>query len=238
MTTLAARTAVFVVLVLCGLLMTTSARVADGTQLRNETSSLSDIVAQRSQSNEELQQLISERRASIEELEKSAAGGDSGVEEAQSAAEGLAVAASTAATTGPGLSVTLDDAPPESAGIDGATGNDLIIHQQDLEGVINALWAGGAQGISVQGQRIVSTSSVKCVGNTLRINARVFSPPYTVEAVGDQEALSAALEASPAVTVYRSYAERLGLGWKVETGPITLTEYADSLEVDQAKVKR
>ncbi|WP_180953292.1 DUF881 domain-containing protein [Brevibacterium ihuae] len=238
MTAIAQRTAVFVVLVLCGILMATSARLSDGTHLRNETSSLPDIVQERSRTNEDLQQRITERRASIEQLEERAADGDVRVEDARAAADELATAASTTALEGTGLTVTLDDAPPESAGIDGASPNDLIIHQQDLEGVMNALWAGGARGMSVQGQRIVSTSAVKCVGNTLRVNARVFSPPYTVEVVGDPEQLREALDASPAVTVFRSYSDRLGLGWKVETGPVTLTEYTDSLEVDQAKVKQ
>lgn len=238
MTTLTARLTVFVVLVLCGLLLTTSAQLAGGTQLRNEASSLSDIIEQRSGDGQDLQRAISDHRTAIEELEERAAGSDGQVREARRNAEELSRAASTAELTGDGLTVTLDDAPPESAAIDGASPNDLIIHQQDLEGVINAMWAGDAQGVSVQGQRIVASSAVRCVGNTLRVNARVFSPPYTVEAVGDPAALQSALDASPAVSVFRSYADRLGLGWNVEAGAITLGEYAGALDVDQAKVKQ
>ena len=65
--------------------------------------------------------------------------------------------------------------------------NDLVIHQQDLQAVVNALWQGGAKGIQVMDQRLISTSAVRCVGNTLILQGRVYSPPYKITAVGDPE---------------------------------------------------
>ena len=89
--------------------------------------------------------------------------------------------------TGPGLVVTLDDAQrdPGSPLPPGVTPDDLVVHQQDLQAVVNALWAGGAQGVQVMDQRLVSTSAVRCVGNTLILHGRVYSPPFVVKAVGD-----------------------------------------------------
>ncbi|WP_236865766.1 DUF881 domain-containing protein [Brevibacterium daeguense] len=238
MSTLVSRLSVLVVLVLCGLLMTTSALEARGTQLRNEDSSLQDIIEQRSDRGEDLQRIVSERRTSIEELEEAAAGGDIEAQQARSRADELAAAASTAEISGDGVTVTLDDGPREALEIEGTTPNDILIHQQDLEAVINALWRGGAEGVTVQDQRIVATSSVRCVGNTLRVNSRVYSPPYTISAVGDPAELQRALDESPALSVFREYVDRLGLGWKVEAGSVTLSAYEDALDVDQAKVKQ
>ena len=46
--------------------------------------------------------------------------------------------------------------------------------------MVNALWQGGAQGIKVMDQRLISTSAVRCVGNTLILQGRVYSPPYKI----------------------------------------------------------
>ncbi len=130
------------------------------------------------------------------------------------ASPAVQIAAGSVAVTGPGLVVTLDDAPATAARED-LDPDVLVVHQQDLQAVINALWAGGAEAVAVQDQRIVSTTSVQCVGNVLRLGGRVFSPPYTVSAVGDSTALRAALDDSTAVRAYQSDAQEVGLGWSV-----------------------
>lgn len=116
---------------------------------------------------------------------------------------------------GPGLTVTLTDATPTGALPSWATPNDLVIHQQDLQAVINALWAGGAEAMTLQGERVIATSAFRCVGNVLLLHGRHFSPPYVVQAIGDPEDLEAALLADPQVQVYLDYVDAVGLGWKV-----------------------
>ena len=61
-----------------------------------------------------------------------------------------------------------------AAGVDP---NQLVVHQSDLQAVVNALWAGGAEAMTIAGQRVIATSAVRCVGNTLLLNGEVFSPP-------------------------------------------------------------
>lgn len=130
---------------------------------------------------------------------------------------------------GAGLRVRMWDAPnviPEGSQFDV---NDLVIHQQDLEGVINALWAGGAEGISVQGQRLTTKSAVRCIGNVLLLHGRQYSPPYVIDAIGDPAQLREALGDSPAVQIYLQYVEQVGLGWQVSTvTELTLPAAADS----------
>ena len=89
------------------------------------------------------------------------------------------------AMAGPGLKVTLDDSSFKQS----PTGNlnDLVVHSQDVQAAVNALWRSGAEAVSINGQRLVSTSAVLCVGNTLLLNGTVHSPPYVISAVGASE---------------------------------------------------
>lgn len=117
---------------------------------------------------------------------------------------------------GPGLVVTLTDAQRDANGRfpRDASPDDLVVHQQDIQAVLDALWSGGAEAVQMQDQRIIETSAPRCVGNTLLLNGRTYSPPYTITAIGDTEAMQAALAAAPLVTLYKQYVVRFGLGYE------------------------
>jgi uncharacterized protein YlxW (UPF0749 family) len=116
--------------------------------------------------------------------------------------------------------------------VSGTTYDDYVIHQQDVEGVMNALWRGGAEAMSVMDQRIISTSAVRCVGNVLILNGQVFSPPYEIRAIGDPAELSRALTNEPAVVTYLQWVERLGLGYKVTRHKVTtVPPYQGSIDL-------
>lgn len=92
---------------------------------------------------------------------------------------------------GPGLVVTLQDAQRDANGRfpRDASPDDLVVHQQDIQAVLNALWSAGAEAIQMQDQRIIATSVPRCVGNTLLLNGRTYSPPYTITAIGNAAAM-------------------------------------------------
>ena len=119
---------------------------------------------------------------------------------------------------GPGLVVTLQDAQRDANGRfpRDASPDDLVVHQQDIQAVLNALWSAGAEAIQMQDQRIIGTSVPRCVGNTLLLNGRTYSPPYTITAIGNAAAMQAALAAAPLVTLYKQYVVRFGLGYREE----------------------
>lgn len=119
---------------------------------------------------------------------------------------------------GPGLVVTLQDAQRDANGRfpRDASPDDLVVHQQDIQAVLNALWSAGAEAIQMQDQRIIATSVPRCVGNTLLLNGRTYSPPYTITAIGNAAAMQAALAAAPLVTLYKQSAVRFGLGYQEE----------------------
>ena len=115
---------------------------------------------------------------------------------------------------GPGLEVVLDDAPSQPAGTT-VDPNQLVVHQSDLQAVVNALWAGGAEAMSIAGQRVIATWAVRCVGNTLLLNGYVYSPPFRVVAIGPATRMQAQLAASPGVALFREAAGYYGLGYTV-----------------------
>lgn len=122
---------------------------------------------------------------------------------------------------GPGVTVTLDDSPLWETMVDdsgsAANINDYVVHQQDVEAVVNALWAGGAEAMMIQDQRVLSNSAVICSGNVLMLQGRQYSPPFTISAIGPVDGMLDALGESTAVNTYKEYVSAFGLGWDVET---------------------
>ncbi|WP_421742593.1 DUF881 domain-containing protein [Cellulomonas sp.] len=139
---------------------------------------------------------------------------------------------------GPGVTVQLEDAPTDSPRRDEVSPDVLVVHQQDLQAVMNALWAGGAEAMELMDQRVISTSAFQCVGNVLKLHGRLYSPPYVVRAIGDPTELRRALLASPAVQSYLRDAADVGLGWSVTDAeePLALGAYSGATELTSATV--
>jgi uncharacterized protein YlxW (UPF0749 family) len=133
------------------------------------------------------------------------------------------------------LSVTLNDAPRNQV-IPPAIGpNALVVHQQDIQAVVNALWAGGAEAMSLQGQRVIATTGIKCVGNTVVLHGVPYSPPYRIVAIGDQQSMEAGLDASDYIDNYKLYVVRFGLGYSVvPLAHVELPAYAESPDLNYA----
>ena len=132
---------------------------------------------------------------------------------------------------GPGLRVTLDDSLLDEA----PTGNvnDLVIHSQDVQAAVNALWRAGAEAMSINGQRLVGTSAVLCVGNTLLLNGTVHSPPYVISAVGAQRDR---FDDDPLVRRLREDADAFGIRFAVaRDDTIDIPAYKGSTALRYAK---
>ncbi len=219
-----------------GLLAATSAINARGTDLRGgRNDSLIEIV---STERHKVEAQLAQTRALQEQVDALTAGLDSQqANKLQSLLRTLEVPAGLRSLAGPGLVVTLDDAPRGEAPPTGTDPNLLLVHQQDIQAVTNALWSGGAEGISLQGRRIIATTGIKCVGNTVVLQGVPYAPPYRIVAVGNVGPMYQALMASPEVRNYRDYVPPpYNLGWSLRrstdlhvpgyAGPLTL-QYAD-----------
>ena len=93
---------------------------------------------------------------------------------------------------GPGLIVTIDDSKRPMK--PGENPNLYLIHDDDILKVINELWASGAEAISINEQRLVIGSEIRCAGPTLSVNNARYSPPYEIRAIGDPKTLGASLK--------------------------------------------
>jgi uncharacterized protein YlxW (UPF0749 family) len=90
--------------------------------------------------------------------------------------------------------------------------------------------------MTIMGQRVVATTAVRCVGNTLLLHGQVFSPPFVVTAVGDQRRLRRALDADPAVQVFQQYVAAYGLRYHLSMhDDVTLPAYAGPLGLTRAQ---
>lgn len=207
-----------------GFLFVASSQTAEGTNLR--TAGLDD-----------LRSLVIERAGTVGMLTSRAARAQAQVDEVSATLvdpsltariQALKAASGLTEISGPALEVVLNDAPrlPGSSLPAGVTPDDVVVHQQDVQAVVNAMWRGGATAITVMDQRIIATTAIRCVGNTLLLQGRVYSPPFVITAVGDVGALERALDEEPGVVIYRQYVDKLSLGWRVtELRNATLAPY-------------
>ncbi|GAB2622047.1 DUF881 domain-containing protein [Pseudactinotalea suaedae] len=196
-----------VVGLLAGLMFSTSAGLADD-QSERQPENFRDLVRVESER-------LAETNADVVALREEVAALLEEQNDPAEADELLAHASGTTAVTGPGLLVRLDDAPTPVQLPEWASPDDLVVHQQDLEAVMNGLWAGGAEALMVQGHRVTMTTSVRCVGNVLLIDGATYSPPYEIAAIGDPDELEETLLSTAPIQIYLQYVDALNLGWQV-----------------------
>jgi uncharacterized protein YlxW (UPF0749 family) len=208
------------VCLLAGLLLATTHGVSGGAEIRrSDAPRLVDMVRQAQSSVGRLNAEHDELVGKLESMHGRSS--DAALAAMLRRAAELAGEAGMDQVHGPGLVVTLQDAQRDANGRfpRDASPDDLVVHQQDIQAVLNALWSAGAEAIQMQDQRIIGTSVPRCVGNTLLLNGRTYSPPYTITAIGNAAAMQAALAAAPLVILYKQYVVRFGLGYREEVEP-------------------
>ncbi len=226
------------VCVAAGLLLGATHSVSGGDEIRrSDAPRLVDLVRETQQS---VDRLTAERDAMVGEIDNhhgDSPGTDAALAAITRRADVLAAQLGLTPLRGPGLVVTLNDAQRDAQGRfpRDASPDDLVVHQQDIEAVLNALWSAGAEGIQMQDQRIIATSAPRCVGNTLLLNGRTYSPPYVISAIGDAAAMQEALSEAPMVSLYKQYAVRFGLGYTEESREVELAGYVPPVRMKFAQ---
>ena len=230
------------IMIAAGILFTTSANVASGTNLREDRRpQMAQVITEQQARIATEEQNAQALRREVDSATAALAGTDTPIAEARERANALRQAVGLIALKGPGVSVSLNDAPVNAKGNRGpdVTNDDLVVHQQDVQSVVNALWAGGAEAMTIMGQRIIATSAVRCVGNTLLLQGQVYSPPFVVEAIGDPKRLRAALDAEPGVQYFQRDARDYGLGYSVtDRSEIVAPAYTGSTDLTSAEVAK
>lgn len=225
-----------VVFAVVGLLATMSAQTARGTDLRSSgRSSTADVIREQQHRADQEEAKVAALRRQVEALTTQSNPSSRQLRDLNAQVAELAAASGTTAVRGPAVTVTLDDAPHQGSVPSGFTPDDMVVHQQDVQAVVNALWAGGAEAMMLMDQRVISTSAVRCVGNVLILQGRVYSPPYIIRAVGNTQHLRDALDRSSALRIYRQYVDVLGLGYQVSTQDrMTMPGYDGALDLRYA----
>jgi uncharacterized protein YlxW (UPF0749 family) len=215
---LSARTMIALTMAVAGLLLAvTYDQAAASAQGREQVrAALVDDIRQDSDETDELavqlETLAGEVTSTRDELLAASAVGQRALDELARAEQGAAAVP----VTGPGLLVTLANADPEADDdpVGGGTAEEDPrgrVRDGDLQLVVNALWAAGAEAVSINGQRLGPTTAIRFAGEAVLVDFRPVTNPYEVSAIGDPDTLSTKFLASPEVGALAVISESFGL---------------------------
>ncbi|MDV3221485.1 DUF881 domain-containing protein [Intrasporangium sp.] len=229
------RVLVPIVTAAAGTMFAMSFQAAQGEDLRADRD-LPALIIEGNTRNEEKAKQLDVLQQEVDALTKASGPKDTRLAALTRQADTIAAAAAATPVQGPAVEVVLDDSDRTLDSLpDRYTADDIVVHQQDVQAVVNALWASGAESMMIQDQRVISTSAVRCVGNTLILQGRVYAPPYRIKAIGDVDAMLRGIDADPVINTYLEYVEAVGLGWEVHTdSSAEFPAYSGAVDLDHA----
>lgn len=139
--------------------------------------------------NAALSEELEKTKAELVDMQKGATGKDEAAKKLAADYDNMAQKAGYTSVSGKGVTVTLKDKPTQ----EGGNANVGIVHDQDVLKVVNELRAAGAQAISINGERLIAISEIRCVGNTICVNRNVYGAPFVITAIGDAKTLESGL---------------------------------------------
>ncbi len=179
----------------------------------------------------ELKKLIGEYRAQAAAQQKLAASETSTLSGISQELDQQKVLAGMTPLRGRGVKVSLDDSAATKIPQDDDPSL-YIVHEYQLRDVLNLLWLVGAEAVSLNGERIVATTSIYCVGSTILVNDTRLSPPYEFLAIGDPVALEAAFNDPASLKALKARVAAYGLQLAVaRQGQVLVPAYSGSLGV-------
>jgi uncharacterized protein YlxW (UPF0749 family) len=173
-------------------------------------------------------------RSQVRAIRDNGARSQAGLARVSADADAARLRSGLVALSGPALLVSLNDSSAKVSPTNNL--NDLVIHSQDVQAVVNGLWSAGAEAVSAAGERVIPTSAVLCVGNVLLINGTVHSPPYRFIAVGPPDELKRRFDNDPLIVRLHDDADRFGLGFTISsTQSATVPAYTGSTGLKYAR---
>jgi uncharacterized protein YlxW (UPF0749 family) len=182
----------------------------------------------------ELEELRVEVARTRDDLLAASVIGQRALDELDAAEQGAAAVP----VTGPGLLVTLANAESDADDdpVGGNTEEDPRgkVRDGDLQLVVNALWAAGAEGISINDQRLGATTAIRFAGEAVLVDFRPVTNPYEIRAIGDPDTLSAEFLASPEVGALAVISETFDLRFEFAQEDELTLPAASTLELRSA----
>ena len=235
---------VVVAAVVIGLLLTLGAvalRTPSSSAIKAKANLVSQIETRRSAVEKQSTQLRA-MQSEVDKLQALALGQDETSLQTRLAA--LTLASGAEPVRGPGIKVVLDNAP----GSDGnsADGNprtdaqkdDGTVFSKDLQVVVNGLWEAGAEAISVNGQRLTSTSAIRFAGEAILVNYRPLARPYTISVIGDPDDLQVEFAGNDGGAYARALKDNYGIRVSIDAADSLTLPAATSLTVREATVPK
>jgi uncharacterized protein YlxW (UPF0749 family) len=235
---------VVVASVVAGLLLTLGAvalRTPSSSAIKAKANLVSQIETRRAAVEKQSATLRS-LRAQVDRLQGQALGRDEAALQARLAT--LTLASGAQPVTGKGITVRLDNAP--GSGDTSADGNprtgtkkdDGTVFSKDLQVVVNGLWEAGAEAISVNGQRLTSTSAIRFAGEAILVNYRPLARPYTISAIGDPADLQVEFASNDGGAYARALKDNYGIRVSIDAVDKLTLPAATSLTVREATVPK
>lgn len=163
----------------------------EGFPLYNERTDLLKMIRNLEQERSKLQGDLAETKKLMEEYVTASNKNKASMEVIDKEFNSSRMQAGLTDLEGPGVIVKLNDSPNRPAGTDDPYY--FIIHDVDIQALVNELWSAGAEAVSVNDQRLVSNSSIRCAGPTILVNATRITPPYEIKAIGPSKIIESSL---------------------------------------------
>jgi uncharacterized protein YlxW (UPF0749 family) len=172
---------------------------SEQTPWRQKNETLVAMIEAQEKELKDMEELIETKRKSLDDYQKTLTAGKAEAEILQKKLVQLKILSGMIEVQGPGIIIYLDDnkknaETAESKKPEQFKPEDFLIHDKHLLYIVNELRVGGAESISINGQRIIGSSDIRCVGPMILVNTTRLAPPYIIKAIGDADRMTKILE--------------------------------------------
>lgn len=181
---------------------------------------LSDELVNLQRNYNELKEKYNENQKVVEEYQNSSSTNNNLIASMKNQINYLSLISGTTDVKGEGVVITLSDGETPT---NTSTRTDTLVHDSDVLTVVNELKAAGAEAISVNGQRIIATSAIRCVGPVIQVNYQKVAAPFEIKAIGNAQYLESAMNIKNGVV---DMLKELGVGVSVlREKEVTIPKY-------------
>jgi uncharacterized protein YlxW (UPF0749 family) len=199
-----------------------------------ESARIWPVIEQLEAEQRELKSRLVNVRGELAERQEAAAANTDRLETLRAELDRQKLLAGYTPVQGPGVLVTLDDSDVQVPS--GTDPNALIIHEYDLRDVVNLLWMAGSEAIAINDERLVSSSSIYCLGSTVMVNDTRLSPPFSIRAIGNPKVQQSHLRNPSYLKDLKEKKQLYGLRFDVKAaGTIRLPAYAGGFLIRHAR---
>lgn len=153
-------------------------------------SELKDSLLEWKEKSENAEKDLEKSAKELEEIRQASTTNDNSAEEKQEELKKYNQLLGLTDVKGNGIIITVSDSSNDNTSIDLSS---LIVHDADLRNLVNELANAGAEAISINDERIASSTCITCAGNVIQINGNKVGSPFVIKAIGNQESLYGAI---------------------------------------------